>query len=326
MDAIDNSGTPGQEDLEIFRRVMKVMNILQNKALNNSGDHPVPPSGAASSLHESVSDRNPIDDRMEDEDGSSDSGDEILSDNDDIEQGEEMDEIDDENDDDDDDDDDIIWETDDGSALEDEVVMTRSVSEDQDGEQDEDEGDEDDFIGESEFEEEEDNSDTDEIVSYEKELSQPESQPVPPPTTPTTLENSTASQPLASGTTSQYPLTVPAVSPTAFVPNILPVLRTSISTSKGTDADSTKADNDGGGHYCWKHGCNGRKFATRSNLRRHQQEKSRARPSCQCPHCGAVFSRTTARNTHVARGSCNRIRRYSNGRVRPHERVQDDHS
>jgi hypothetical protein len=36
-----------------------------------------------------------------------------------------------------------------------------------------------------------------------------------------------------------------------------------------------------------------------------------------------VFSRTTARNAHVAKGSCNRIRRYSNGRVRPNLRVKD---
>jgi uncharacterized C2H2 Zn-finger protein len=74
---------------------------------------------------------------------------------------------------------------------------------------------------------------------------------------------------------------------------------------------------------CWEHGCNGRKFTTRSNFRRHLREKSNARPSCRCPQCGAVFSRTTARNAHVAKGSCNRIRRYSNGRVRPNLRVKD---
>ncbi|KAL4874711.1 hypothetical protein BJY04DRAFT_224762 [Aspergillus karnatakaensis] len=68
---------------------------------------------------------------------------------------------------------------------------------------------------------------------------------------------------------------------------------------------------------CWDHGCNGKKFTTRSNLRRHIQEKARARPACQCPRCGASFTRTTARNTHIARRSCNRIRRYSNGRIRP---------
>ncbi|KAK4185833.1 hypothetical protein QBC35DRAFT_502776 [Podospora australis] len=68
---------------------------------------------------------------------------------------------------------------------------------------------------------------------------------------------------------------------------------------------------------CWDHGCNGRKFTTASNLRRHRKEKGQERPECPCPRCGAVFSRTTARNTHMERGSCNRIRRYSNGRARP---------
>ena len=68
---------------------------------------------------------------------------------------------------------------------------------------------------------------------------------------------------------------------------------------------------------CWEHGCGGRHFASISNLRRHQREKSAARPGCCCPECGAIFSRTTARNQHIANASCNRIRRYSNGRDRP---------
>lgn len=74
---------------------------------------------------------------------------------------------------------------------------------------------------------------------------------------------------------------------------------------------------------CHDHNCNGRLFTTRSNLQRHRREKSHARLQCRCPRCGAVFSRTTARNTHVASGSCHRIRRYSNGRVRKGERVRD---
>lgn len=74
---------------------------------------------------------------------------------------------------------------------------------------------------------------------------------------------------------------------------------------------------------CWEHGCNGRAFSTRSNLIRHQIEKSQARRTCKCPRCGAVFSRTSARNQHVAKRSCNRIRRYSNGRERRCPRVVD---
>lgn len=75
---------------------------------------------------------------------------------------------------------------------------------------------------------------------------------------------------------------------------------------------------------CWDHGCNGRQFSTRSNLLRHQIEKGKARPNFKCPTCGAFFSRTTARNQHVAKKSCNRVRRYSNGRERPGPRVIDE--
>lgn len=75
---------------------------------------------------------------------------------------------------------------------------------------------------------------------------------------------------------------------------------------------------------CWEHGCNGRRFSTRSNLLRHQIEKGKARPNFKCPTCGAFFSRSTARNQHVAKKSCDRVRRYSNGRERPGPRVIDE--
>lgn len=76
--------------------------------------------------------------------------------------------------------------------------------------------------------------------------------------------------------------------------------------------------------HCWKHGCNGRLFSSRSNLLRHYVEKGKARPKFTCPVCGAYFSRSTARNQHVKKRSCNRIRRYSNGRERPHPRFIDN--
>lgn len=78
------------------------------------------------------------------------------------------------------------------------------------------------------------------------------------------------------------------------------------------------------GLCCWEHGCQGRRFSTRSNLIRHLNEKSKQRPEWKCPNCKAIFSRTSARNQHVAKKSCNRIRRYSNGRERPLPRVVDD--
>ncbi|KAJ5899471.1 hypothetical protein N7495_004215 [Penicillium taxi] len=55
---------------------------------------------------------------------------------------------------------------------------------------------------------------------------------------------------------------------------------------------------------CWDHGCNGREFSTFSNLLRHQREKSGVVAKAECPICRAVFTRTTARNIHVAQGKC----------------------
>ncbi|KAF2724193.1 hypothetical protein K431DRAFT_154254 [Polychaeton citri CBS 116435] len=67
---------------------------------------------------------------------------------------------------------------------------------------------------------------------------------------------------------------------------------------------------------CWEHGCCGREFSTRSNLVRHQKERSKAHTEHHCSMCGAVFSRVTALRQHIANQSCARIRRYSNGRER----------
>jgi hypothetical protein len=73
----------------------------------------------------------------------------------------------------------------------------------------------------------------------------------------------------------------------------------------------------GGPLCCWEHGCDGRVFSSKSNLRRHQKEASRAGKGGKCPLCGAIFTRKSARDAHLGRQSCGRIRRYSNGRVRP---------
>lgn len=61
---------------------------------------------------------------------------------------------------------------------------------------------------------------------------------------------------------------------------------------------------------CWEHGCNGRQFSTFSNLLRHQREKSGAAAKSTCPHCGAEFTRTTARNGHMLHDKCKQ-RRYT---------------
>ncbi|TKA66991.1 hypothetical protein B0A55_11191 [Friedmanniomyces simplex] len=62
---------------------------------------------------------------------------------------------------------------------------------------------------------------------------------------------------------------------------------------------------------CWEHGCNGRQFSTFSNLLRHQREKSGTAPKSYCPRCGAEFTRTTARNGHLAHDKCTKQRRDS---------------
>ncbi|KAH9885880.1 hypothetical protein F4778DRAFT_488313 [Xylariomycetidae sp. FL2044] len=68
---------------------------------------------------------------------------------------------------------------------------------------------------------------------------------------------------------------------------------------------------------CWDHGCNGKQFSSRSNLMRHIKERNGSQERSTCPLCKAFFTRNSARDTHLANQSCNRIRRYSNGRPRP---------
>lgn len=55
---------------------------------------------------------------------------------------------------------------------------------------------------------------------------------------------------------------------------------------------------------CWDHGCDGRQFSTFSNLLRHQREKSGVASKSVCPYCGAEFTRSTARNGHMAHEKC----------------------
>lgn len=62
---------------------------------------------------------------------------------------------------------------------------------------------------------------------------------------------------------------------------------------------------------CWEHGCNGRQFSTFSNLLRHQREKSGTASKSYCPRCNAEFTRTTARNGHLAHDKCTKTRRDS---------------
>lgn len=71
-----------------------------------------------------------------------------------------------------------------------------------------------------------------------------------------------------------------------------------------SDTDQVRVISSRPRPQCWDHGCNGREFSTFSNLLRHQREKSGVVAKAECPVCGAVFTRTTARNIHVAQGKC----------------------
>ncbi|KAL4995965.1 hypothetical protein BDV10DRAFT_122710 [Aspergillus recurvatus] len=55
---------------------------------------------------------------------------------------------------------------------------------------------------------------------------------------------------------------------------------------------------------CWDHGCEGRKFSSVGNYRRHLREKNGQAKVHPCPDCGRVFTRSTARNFHRQSGTC----------------------
>ncbi|KAI5201487.1 hypothetical protein AUEXF2481DRAFT_33756 [Aureobasidium subglaciale EXF-2481] len=61
---------------------------------------------------------------------------------------------------------------------------------------------------------------------------------------------------------------------------------------------------------CWDHGCQGRAFSSRSNLRRHQREQDARVKLLPCPFCGTNFYRKWTRDQHVARMSCKKSDRY----------------
>lgn len=57
-------------------------------------------------------------------------------------------------------------------------------------------------------------------------------------------------------------------------------------------------------YRCFDHGCGGRSFSSRSNLRRHQRERARLTKILPCPLCGAKFYRRWSVNQHLKKGSC----------------------
>jgi hypothetical protein len=56
---------------------------------------------------------------------------------------------------------------------------------------------------------------------------------------------------------------------------------------------------------CWDHGCDGRKFSSLSNYRRHCRERNATSEALICcPYCGQNFTRTSGRDAHIERGRC----------------------
>ena len=243
-----NPGVPStlREDLELFRRVMRVINVLEDRDMNRLTQAFSPSSdiGLQPAFNSDPRGCRP----------DAETGDNAIEDEDDEEDDDDEDDEDDED----------------------------ANSDDDNDNDDDDEENEDELDWDEDNEDDDDNESDDTSYYYEQ----------PQRSKDHTDVLSSEQQPT--------PLTTRAPSPAKDDSQ-------EIEHDASNDADLC----------CWEHGCNGRKFTTRSNLGRHQREKSWARPACHCPRCGAIFSRTTARNTHVARGSCNRIRRYSNGRTRP---------
>lgn len=55
---------------------------------------------------------------------------------------------------------------------------------------------------------------------------------------------------------------------------------------------------------CWEPCCDGRKFSNKSNIIRHQRERSGELGKFRCSFCNACFSRSSSRNAHEARRCC----------------------
>jgi len=97
------------------------------------------------------------------------------------------------------------------------------------------------------------------------------------------------------------PIYSPQLSQTSDPPRTIPRSMSTVSSGSTGRQHNPKTK-----PQCWEHGCNGREFSTFSNLLRHQREKGGTATKASCPRCGAEFTRTTARNGHMAHDKCTR--------------------
>lgn len=64
---------------------------------------------------------------------------------------------------------------------------------------------------------------------------------------------------------------------------------------------------------CWNHNCDGRRFSSMGNYRRHLREKAGNAKRHQCQDCGRFFTRSTSRNTHRQLGTCRKRKASTSG-------------
>lgn len=128
--------------------------------------------------------------------------------------------------------------------------------------------------------------------------------PIYPPTSYGISEYSPLPTTLYPATTSAPPYASYEQSSTLAPPSAGSVPGLSSSPGSQTNGMMPRVLNSRPKPQCWEHGCNGRQFSTFSNLLRHQREKSGTAAKSYCPRCGAEFTRTTARNGHMAHEKC----------------------
>jgi hypothetical protein len=58
-----------------------------------------------------------------------------------------------------------------------------------------------------------------------------------------------------------------------------------------------------GDYRCYQHGCEGRRFSSSENYRRHIRERNKSDRTA-CPLCAAVFTRKSNKDTHLRKGRC----------------------
>jgi hypothetical protein len=61
--------------------------------------------------------------------------------------------------------------------------------------------------------------------------------------------------------------------------------------------------NTNGDYQCYQHGCEGRRFSSSENYRRHVRERNKS-DITTCPFCAVIFTRKSNQDTHVRKGRC----------------------